>query len=251
MELNGKRALVTGAGSDGIGRAVVRSFAEAGARVAIHHFGQSDATLKLAREIATDGSDAPCFDGDFSTAECARTVVRDAASVLGGLDILVHCAATLARVPFLEISDAEWDRVHAVNLHGAFAVGQEAARLMSGGKNGGRIIYVSSVNQDHPTLHLAHYVASKGGVRMLARSMALELAQLGITVNLIAPGTVETDLNRVALSDSKFRRSKLEMIPMDRIADPADIAGAALYLAGPTAGYVTGTTITVDGGLTL
>jgi NAD(P)-dependent dehydrogenase (short-subunit alcohol dehydrogenase family) len=122
---------------------------------------------------------------------------------------------------------------------------------MSGGKNGGRIIYVSSVNQDHPTLHLAHYVASKGGVRMLARSMALELAQLGITVNLIAPGTVETDLNRVALSDSKFRRSKLEMIPMDRIADPADIAGAALYLAGPTAGYVTGTTITVDGGLTL
>jgi NAD(P)-dependent dehydrogenase (short-subunit alcohol dehydrogenase family) len=202
-------------------------------------------------EIATDGSDAPCFDGDFSTAECARTVVRDAASVLGGLDILVHCAATLARVPFLEISDAEWDRVHAVNLHGAFAVGQEAARLMSGGKNGGRIIYVSSVNQDHPTLHLAHYVASKGGVRMLARSMALELAQLGITVNLIAPGTVETDLNRVALSDSKFRRSKLEMIPMDRIADPADIAGAALYLAGPTAGYVTGTTITVDGGLTL
>ena len=86
---------------------------------------------------------------------------------------------------------------------------------------------------------------------MLARSMALELAPLGITVNPIAPGTVETDLNRVALSDSKFRRSKLEMIPMERIADPADIAGAALYLAGPTAGYVTGTTITVDGGLTL
>ena len=147
-------------------------------------------------------------------------MVRDAADALGGLDILVHCAATLARVPFLEISDEEWDRVHAVNLRGAFAVGQEAARLMADAGNGGRIIYVSSVNQDHPTLHLAHYVASKGGVRMLARSMAMELAPLGITVNLIAPGTVETDLNRAALSDPDFRRAKLDLIPMDRIADP-------------------------------
>ena len=86
---------------------------------------------------------------------------------------------------------------------------------------------------------------------MLARSMAIELAQLGITVNLVAPGTVETDLNRADLSDANFRRSKLEMIPIDRIADPAEIAGAALYLASPMAGYVTGTTITVDGGLTL
>ncbi|MEM1430447.1 MAG: SDR family oxidoreductase [Pseudomonadota bacterium] len=247
MELDGKRALVTGAGSDGIGRAVVRSLAGAGSRVAIHHFGQEAGALRLAEEI---GRDAVVLEGDFSDPELARRLVQQAASAMGGLDILVHCAATLARVPFLEIDDAEWDRVHAVNLRGAFAVGQEAARVMAG-QGGGRIIFVSSVNQDHPTLHLAHYVASKGGVRMLARAMALELAPLNVTVNLIAPGTVETDLNRAALADPGFRHAKLGMIPAQRIATPEEIAGAALYLAGPTAGYVTGSTITIDGGLTL
>ncbi|MDG2405910.1 MAG: SDR family oxidoreductase [Paracoccaceae bacterium] len=251
MQLDGKRSLITGAGSDGIGRAVARSFADAGARVAIHHLDQSNEALKLAREIGKNGTAVPCFEGDFVNAKNARRVVRDATSALGGLDILVHCAATLKRTPFLQISDKEWSNIQAVNLHGAFAVGQEAARSMANAKNGGRIIYISSVNQDHPTINLAHYVASKGGVKMLARSMAIELAQLGITVNLVAPGTVETDLNRADLSDANFRRSKLEMIPIDRIADPAEIAGAALYLASPMAGYVTGTTITVDGGLTL
>ena len=251
MTLGGKRALVTGAGSDGIGRAVVRALADAGATVAIHHFGQADAAGDLAREITDRDRPAPCLEGDFTAAQGARSVVQDADNALGGLDILVHCAATLARLPFLEITDEEWDRVHGVNLRGTFAVGQEAARLMADAGNGGRIIFISSVNQDHPTPNLAHYVASKGGVRMLAKSMAMELAPLGITVNLIAPGTVETDLNRAALADPAFRQSKLDLIPMDRIADPSEIAGAALYLAGPTAGYVTGTTITVDGGLTL
>lgn len=248
MELTGKRALVTGAGSDGIGRAVVRAFAGAGAQVAVHHLGQADAAAALADEV---GGGAICLEADFTDPAAVRDLVRDAATALGGLDILVNCAATLRRVPFLDIDDAEWDRVHAVNLRGAFAVGQEAARIMAGNEGGGRIIFVSSVNQDHPTQQLAHYVASKGGVRMLARAMAMELAPHRITVNLIAPGTVETDLNRAALADAAFRQSKLDMIPMNRIADPSEIAGAALYLAGPSASYVTGTTITVDGGLTL
>ncbi len=248
MELKDKRALVTGAGSDGIGRAVARALASAGARVAIHHLGQSDGAATLARDL---GPGAPVLEGDFADPQATRQVVQDAAAAMGGLDILVHCAATLARVPFLEISDAEWDRVHSVNLRGAFCIGQEGARAMLDNPDGGRIVFVSSVNQDHPTMHLAHYVASKGGVRMLARSMAMELAPHRITVNLIAPGTVETDLNRAALADPDFRQSKLDLIPMNRIADPAEIAGAARYLAGPSAGYVTGTTITVDGGLTL
>ncbi|MEO1678165.1 MAG: SDR family oxidoreductase [Pseudomonadota bacterium] len=247
MELAGKRALVTGAGSDGIGRAVVRALAAAGSRVAIHHFGQQAGAAELAEEI---GEGAVALDGDFSDVSIARSVVREAAAAMDGLDILVHCAATLARVPFLEIDDAEWDRVYAVNLRGAFAVGQEAARTMVT-QGGGRIVFVSSVNQDHPTLHLAHYVASKGGVRMLARAMAMELAPKGVTVNLIAPGTVETDLNRAALADPAFRQSKLDLIPMNRIATPEEVAGAALYLVGPSAAYVTGSTITVDGGLTL
>ncbi|MEL6206686.1 MAG: SDR family oxidoreductase [Pseudomonadota bacterium] len=247
MELAGKRALVTGAGSDGIGRAVVRALAGAGSRVAIHHFRQPAGAAELAEGI---GGRAPVLEGDFADPDAARSVVREAAAAMDGLDILVHCAATLARVPFLEIDDAEWDRVHAVNLRGAFAVGQEAARSMVA-QGGGRIVFVSSVNQDHPTLHLAHYVASKGGVRMLARAMAMELVSEGVTVNLIAPGTVETDLNRAALADPAFRQSKLDLIPMNRIATPEEVAGAALYLVGPSAAYVTGSTITVDGGLTL
>ncbi|MFK7880766.1 SDR family NAD(P)-dependent oxidoreductase [Roseobacter sp.] len=251
MELMGKRALVTGAGSDGIGRAVVRALADAGARVAIHHLGQADSATALAEEVAAPDVRHCVLEGDFGDPDQARRVVRVACTAMGGLDIVVHCAATLARVPFLEIDDAEWDRVHAVNLRGAFAIGQESARAMVNNPDGGRIIFVSSVNQDNPTMHLVHYVSSKGGVRMLARSMAMELAEHGVTVNLIAPGTVETDLNRIALADTAFRQSKLDMIPMKRIATPAEVAGAALYFAGPTAGYVTGTTITVDGGLTL
>jgi len=247
MELVGRRVLVTGAGSDGIGRAVCRALAEAGAQIALHHFGHPDGAATLAKKI---GQTAAVLEGDFTDPVEARTVVHDAISALGGLDILVHCAATLSRVPFLEIDDTEWDRVQAVNLRGAFAVGQEAARAMVDQGNG-RIVFVSSVNQEHPTRHLAHYVASKGGLRMLARAMAMDLAPNGVTVNLVAPGTVETDINRDALADAVFRQSKIDLIPMQRIATPEEIAGAVLYLVGPGAGYVTGSTITVDGGLTL
>jgi NAD(P)-dependent dehydrogenase (short-subunit alcohol dehydrogenase family) len=177
--------------------------------------------------------------------------VRDAAAQLDGLDIAVNCAATLARVPLLEITDEEWDRVHAVNLRGYFAIAQEATRHMVARGRGGRIIMVSSVNQSHPTPGLAHYVASKGGVMMLARAMALELAEHAITVNLIAPGTVRTDLNRKSFDDPAFTQAKLALIPMRRVAEPGDVAGAAVFLASDAASYVTGTTITVDGGLTL
>ncbi|MEM8664287.1 MAG: SDR family NAD(P)-dependent oxidoreductase [Pseudomonadota bacterium] len=248
MQLEGKAALVTGAGSDGIGAATVRALAAEGANVAIHHLDQTEAATALAQEVRADGRRALTLQADLADPAAARAMVRQAAEV-GPLDIVVACAATLARVPFLEIDDAEWDRVHGVNLRGTFAVVQEAAKSMVG--RGGRIIIVSSVNQDHPTLELAHYVASKGGVRMLARAMAMELAPHAITVNLIAPGTVETDINRTALADPAFRAAKERLIPMGRVASPQEVAGAAVYLASPAAAYVTGSTITVDGGLTL
>jgi NAD(P)-dependent dehydrogenase (short-subunit alcohol dehydrogenase family) len=251
MELDGKTALVTGAGSNGIGRAVVLALAQAGAGVAIHYLDQKAAALDLRDAVRKTGQSAHAFSADLADPQEARKMVHAADAALGGIDIVVSCAATLARVPFLEITDDEWDRVHQVNLRGTFAVAQEAARSMSARGCSGRIILVSSVNQDHPTMHLAHYVASKGGVRMLARSMALELAPLGITVNLLAPGTVETDLNRKALANSAFRADKLSLIPMNRIAEPSEIAAAAVFLASSAASYITGETITIDGGLTL
>lgn len=245
QELEGRRALVTGAGSDGIGRAVVQTLAAAGVRLAFSHLNQFDAAKALAAEI-----DAHPLNADLGDPSAARGLVRDAIGLLEGLDILVACAATLGRVPFLEISDEQFARVQQVNLHGTFAVAQEAARHMAEGGSG-RIILISSVNQQHPTPNLAHYVASKGGVMMLARAMALELASTGVTVNLVAPGTILTDINRQAFADPAFEQAKLDLIPMKRVGQPADIAGAVRYLASDAAAYVTGSTITVDGGLTL
>jgi NAD(P)-dependent dehydrogenase (short-subunit alcohol dehydrogenase family) len=141
--------------------------------------------------------------------------------------------------------------VHAVNLRGYFAVGQEAARHMVARGAGGRIVMVSSVNQVTVNRGIAHYAATKGGVMQLAKAMALELAPAGVTVNLIAPGTIETDLNRAFLAEGGNRRAKLGLIPMDRIGRPEDVAGAAVFLASEAAAYVTGATIVVDGGLTL
>lgn len=251
MELAGRRALVTGTGSHGIGRAIALALAGAGCDLALHHHGQAATAEALATAIREAGHGACALDADLADPAAARALVADAIVQLGGLDISVSCAATLARVPLLEITDDEWDRVHAVNLRGYFAVSQEAARHMVAHGRGGRIIMVSSVNQQQPTPGLAHYVASKGGVMMLARAMALELAEHGITVNLIAPGTVRTDLNRAAFDEAAFTRAKLDRIPMRRIAEPTDIAGAAVFLASDAASYITGSTITVDGGLTL
>ncbi len=248
LSLAGRTALVTGAGSDGIGRATVRAFAEAGADVAIHHLGQAAAAEALAAECRALGRRAVVLEADFATPEAARRLVAAAIAALGHLDIAVCTAAVLLRKPALEITDAEWQRVQTVNLHAAFAVAQEAARDMLPRRHG-RIVLVSSVNQWTPNPGLAAYAAGKAGLMQMARVLALELAAEGITVNLIAPGTIETDFNRAALADPAWRAAKLELIPMRRIGAPDDVAAAALFLASDAAGYVTGSTITVDGGL--
>jgi NAD(P)-dependent dehydrogenase (short-subunit alcohol dehydrogenase family) len=251
MLLEGKRALVTGAGSRGIGRAIAEALAAAGADVAVHYHGDGALASQLVGRIRESGRRAVALPADLADPAAGRALVGRAAEELGAVDILVCCAAVLSRVPFLELTDAEWDRIHAVNLRGYFVTAQEAARRMVERGAGGRIVMVSSVNQYTVNRGIAHYAAAKGGVMQLAKSMALELAPTGVTVNLIAPGTIETDLNRDFLSEPGNRRAKLGLIPMDRIGRPEDIAGAAVYLASDAAGYVTGATIVVDGGLSL
>ena len=250
MKLAGTRALVTGAGSDGIGRGIARALARAGADIALHHLGQGAAAAGLVAEFSGLGRRALALEADFSDVAAARGVVRDAVAALGGVDIVVCSAAMLLRKPALETSDAEWQRLHTINLHASFAIAQEAARDMVP-RGVGRIVIVSSVNQWTPNPGLVAYAASKAGVMQMARTMALELAPTGVTVNLIAPGTIETDLNRVALADPQWRAAKLALIPMARIGRPEDVAAAALFLASEAAGYVTGVTIPVDGGLEL
>jgi NAD(P)-dependent dehydrogenase (short-subunit alcohol dehydrogenase family) len=247
--LAGRTALVTGAGTIGMGRAIGLGLAAAGAPVCFHYFGDGAVAEAAAREA---GGGSLALAADLSDPQAARRLVRDAVAALGRLDILVYSAGTLKRTPILEVGDAEWDYLHAVNLRGAFATAQEAARHMVGRGGGGRIVIVSSVNQQATVNRgLAHYAATKGGLMQLAKGMALELAEHGITVNLIAPGTIETDLNRAVLADPEVRRQRLPSIPAGRYGQPEDVVAAALFLVGDGAAYVTGSTVTVDGGLTI
>ena len=247
--LSGRAALVTGAGTIGIGRAVGLGLAAAGADVCFHYFGNSAVAEAAVREA---GGRALALGADLADVAAGRQLVRDAVAAFGRLDTLVYCAGTLRRTPILEVDDAEWDYLHAVNLRGAFVVAQEAARHMVARGGGGRIVIVSSVNQQQTVNRgLVHYAATKGGLMQLAKGLALELAEHGITVNLIAPGTIETDLNRAALADPENRRRRLPTIPAGRFGQPEDVVAAALYLVGDGAAYVTGSTITVDGGLTI
>lgn len=248
FDLSGRCALVTGAGSHGIGRAVALALAAAGADVALHHLDQPEAAAALAAEIAAMGRRSMVIPADFSAPQAARATVMAAHAAFGRLDILVCTAAILHRAAALETTDADWQRVHTINLQATFAAAQQAAIVMRPGRHG-RIVLVSSVNQFTPNAGLVAYAAAKAGLAMAARVMALELAGEGITVNLIAPGTIETDFNRGALADPAWRTAKEAMIPMGRIGQPQDVAAAAVFLAGPGAAYITGTTITVDGGL--
>ncbi len=249
--LHGRTALVTGTDSHGMGRAIALALAGQGADVALHWYRNEALCLDLTSQIEKLGRRAIPFEADLGDATAARQMVDAAHSALGGLSIAVCNAGMIQRKAMLEITDEDWDRVHAVNLRGTFAVAQQAAKHMVAAGDGGRIVMISSVNQAHANPDIAHYVATKGGIMMLGRAMALELASHGITVNLIAPGTIETDINRHMLADPEFRARKLAGVPMARAGTPEDVAGAVCYLASRAAAYVTGATITVDGGLTI
>lgn len=244
-------ALVTGADSRGIGRACALALAAAGADVALHWYRDEALAEDLAGRVRALGRRAVLVHADMGDPGAARAAVDRARDALGGLGILVCNAARIQRKPVLEITDADFAGVQAVNLHGYFACAQQAARHMVAAGTPGRIVMVSSINQAHANPDIAHYVATKGGVMMLARAMALELAPHGITVNLVAPGTIETDINRGMLADPEFRARKLAPVPMRRAGTPEDVAGAVAYLASAAAAYVTGATIVVDGGLTI
>jgi NAD(P)-dependent dehydrogenase (short-subunit alcohol dehydrogenase family) len=247
IDLTGRRALVTGAATEGIGRAAARMLAQAGARVALHHLAEAEAAAALAAETG-----GVALQADLADTAAAAALPGRAAAALGGLDILVSNAGVLLRKPLAETQDADFARIHAINLGAAFALGREAAALMGhGGRPGGRIVFTSSVNQWMPNTGLVAYGSSKAGMGGLARQMALELAPAGITVNAVAPGTIETEFNRTAREDPAWREAKLALIPAGRTGLPADVAGAILFLCSDLASYVTGTTLTVDGGLSL
>jgi glucose 1-dehydrogenase len=249
MRLKDKVALVTGA-SSGIGRAIAERFAAEGAHVAVNYLprGQNEADARAVVDaLATPGMAAAA---DVSRREDVERMVAEVVGKFGRLDIAVSNAGIEIKRPFLEVTDEEWERVIAVNLYGSFVVSQTAARRMVEQGGGGKLIFISSVHEDIPFPGYTSYCASKGGVRMMMRNLAMELAPHRINVNNIAPGAIATPINRAVLEDPEAKREALTEIPWGRFGRPEEVASVAIFLAGDEAEYVTGSTYYVDGGLT-
>ena len=230
--LAGKGALVTGA-SAGIGLAIAEKLAALGADVATVQRREGPGTW---------------IEADLGDADAAERAVEQAAERLGRLDIAVCNAGTMFRAPALELPLDEWRRVLDVNLTGAFVVSRAAARRMVDQGDGGRIVHIASMMSFHAGINTAAYAASKGGVAQLMKAQANEWAPLGIRVNAVAPGWVETDLTRALREDETRFREISARIPVGRWAHGDDIAGAVAFLCLPEAAYVNGHVLPVDGG---
>jgi len=198
--------------------------------------------------LAREGAAVLCADIDAAAAEATAAAVTAAVSGFGRLDVLLDCAGVSQTAPFLDLDPGEWNRVIAVNLTGMFYLGQAAAQQMVRQGSGGSIINVTSQLAEVARPERAAYVASKGGGRSLTQAMALELAPHGIRVNAIAPGPTLTGLTRSSYADPERRRATIAQIPLGRLGEPEDIVGAILFLASDGSRWVTGSTVTVDGG---
>ena len=248
MGLEGKVAIVTG-GSLGIGAAIVQRLARDGAAVALDYHAHSAQADAIAQTITAAGGKVLVVQADVSSVASVQNLVRQTVATFGRLDILVNNAGIEEPTPFLEVDEASFDRQIAVDLKGPYFATQAAARQMAAQGDGGVIINISSVHEDLPMVGNAVYCAAKGGLRMLSRTLATELAARKIRILNIGPGAVATPINAATLADPVKKQALLAEIPLGRVADPADIANAVAWLASDQANYITGTTLFVDGGL--
>ena len=246
MRLRDKAAVVTGA-SRSIGRAIAVRLAREGADVVVGYRSHEAQAKEAVAEIEKTGRGALAVRADVSASAGAERLMAAAVDRFGRIDILVNNAGVLKRTPFFEITEREWDDIMAVNLKGYFLCAQAAARIMAE-RGSGVVINISSVCERLAGVDLTHYGCAKGGVRMLTRQLALELAPYGIRANGIAPGLIETDLNRDDIADPEFRDYRLSLIPLKTIGVPEDVAGAAAFLASDESRLATGSTIFLDAG---
>jgi NAD(P)-dependent dehydrogenase (short-subunit alcohol dehydrogenase family) len=238
-------AIVTG-GAGGMGRVIAARLAEEGCVVAALDVRDTDAAAEL-----RSGRDITFRTADVSSRTSVEEAVAHVEAELGRPAVLVNAAGVLSRAPFLDLSDADWERVINTNLRGTFLTCQAVARAMVRGQAAGRIVNISSNSQVMAAPLAAHYAASKGGVAALTRSMALELAPRGITANLVCPGPILTDMNRAAFSDPAFRAERERTVPVGRLGQPEDVAGAVAFLAAESSAFITGAALFIDGGQTL
>jgi glucose 1-dehydrogenase len=249
VNLRGKTAIVTGSAT-GIGKAIALRFGRDGANVTIDYRGDaSDAAQAIVAEIERSGGHGLAVAADVTDERAVDDLVARTVERFGGLDVLVNNAGIEEAHALVDTPLEAWNRILTVNLTGPFLCSRAAARAMIARGRSGRIVNISSVHEDLAMPNNAAYTASKGGVRMLMRTLALELAPHGITVNDVAPGAIATPINADVRQDPKQRNELLAEIPLGRVGQPDEIAALCAYLVSDAAAYVTGSTFVIDGGL--
>ncbi len=246
--LTGKAAIVTGSGS-GIGQAIAERLAQEGANLVVDYRDHVDAAKATVSKIEAAGGKSIMVKADVSKLPEIQNLVDQAWQQLGGCDILVNNAGIEKSGAFLDVTEQDYDAVLNVNLKGAFFLTQAFVRKLVDAKKPGRVINISSVHEDMVFPNFSTYCASKGGMRMVMRDLAVELGPLGITVNNIAPGAIVTPINTALLEDKPKLDALLRNIPLGRMGKPEEVAGVAVFLASDDGAYVTGSTYFIDGGL--
>jgi len=254
--LEGQKALVTG-GDSGIGAGLVTAFARAGAAVGINFHRGATAAEALAKTIRNEGGEVVLLKGDVTKEADVQRIFERFTKTFGRLDILAANAGVQKDAAVTAMTLDEWRAVIDTNLTGAFLCAREAIRLfLAQGRSpvsraAGKILFMSSVHQRIPWGGHVNYAASKGGMKLLMQTLAQEVAANSIRINAIAPGAIKTPINEKVWNDPKKLKALLKLIPYGRIGEPEDVAKAAVWLASDEADYITGTTLFIDGGMTL
>jgi glucose 1-dehydrogenase len=248
MKLEGRVVLVTG-GSQGIGQTIALRLAQEGADIIVNYRSHPETADETKVKIEQMGRKAIAVKADLSQIEEIHQLVESSLQQFSQIDVLVNNAGLEKNADFLDITPDDYDRVMDVNLKGVFFTTQAVVNHLKASQRSGKIINISSVHEELPFPHFTTYCASKGGLKMMMRNLAVELAPLGITVNNVAPGAIETPINKSLMEDKDKLNATLKNIPLGRLGQPEDVAGLVAFLASSDADYITGSTLYVDGGL--